>query len=145
MTNTLTISQAAKASGLSVKTIRFYEEIGLLSPAPRLENGYRYYPDQRVDELKMLKQLRDLGFPLAEMKKLWRGCEGQKCHHSNDHIRSVIDQYLGVLQAKIDELTLLQTRLSRLRQHDDNQHCCDIFHQLLENSDRKEGEMEPCC
>lgn len=40
----LSISQAARETGLSVKSIRHYEEIGIIAPAPRSENGYRYYP-----------------------------------------------------------------------------------------------------
>ena len=49
------IGETAKITGLPAKTIRFYEEEGVISPALRGENGYRQYPEQSIEELKVLK------------------------------------------------------------------------------------------
>ena len=52
----LTISQAAKETGLSVKSIRYYEQIGLTTPPPRNENDYRYYPSALIKRLHFIKK-----------------------------------------------------------------------------------------
>lgn len=55
----MNISKAAEASGLTAKTIRYYEEQGLISPAPRLSNGYRDYSDQHIRELGFIGKARE--------------------------------------------------------------------------------------
>ena len=71
----MNIGQAAKASGVSAKMIRHYEEVGL-APAPkRTESGYRQYNDTEVHTLHFIRQARDLGFSIheiGELLSLWR-------------------------------------------------------------------------
>ena len=55
----MNISEAARRSGLSAKTIRYYEEVGLIAPASRSEHGYRQYDSGRLEELKFLEPVRD--------------------------------------------------------------------------------------
>src|SRR2546429_2273492 len=69
----LTIGQLARLSGIKAKTIRYYEEIGLLPPAQRRESGYRCYGEQDVNRLMLLRRIRLLGVPLAEIKPLLSG------------------------------------------------------------------------
>ena len=66
----MNISQAAKLSGLSSKTIRFYEQQGIIQAANRAENGYRVYSDKQLEQLRFIKRTRDLGFSLDESKEL---------------------------------------------------------------------------
>ena len=66
----MNISQAARESGLSPKTIRYYEEIDLVSPPPRAANGYRRYDQQTVAELRFLHRARDVGFSVDECREL---------------------------------------------------------------------------
>jgi MerR family copper efflux transcriptional regulator len=66
----MNISEAARRSGLSSKTIRYYEDIGLTAPVDRTENGYRVYEDGAVEELKFLSRARDVGFDLSECRQL---------------------------------------------------------------------------
>lgn len=66
----MNISQAAAASGLTSKTIRFYEQKGIIPPATRSANGYRIYSEQQLDSLRFIKRSRDMGFSLDESREL---------------------------------------------------------------------------
>lgn len=66
----MNISQAAAASGLTSKTIRFYEQQGVIPPAARSANGYRIYSEQQLDSLRFIKRSRDMGFSLDESREL---------------------------------------------------------------------------
>ncbi|MGF1683436.1 Cu(I)-responsive transcriptional regulator [Photobacterium minamisatsumaniensis] len=64
------ISQVSKQTGLSSKTIRYYESIGLISTPPRAENGYRFFNQKIMDELKFVVKAKQAGFNLDESKQL---------------------------------------------------------------------------
>lgn len=65
------IEQVAARTGLTKRTLRYYEEIGLLPPPTRTEGGYRLYSEQDIAHLELIKRLRDLlGFSLAEIREL---------------------------------------------------------------------------
>jgi MerR family copper efflux transcriptional regulator len=64
------ISEVAKRSGLSAKTIRYYEEIGLIDPANRGPNGYRDYDSAALGQMRFLARARDVGFNLEESRQL---------------------------------------------------------------------------
>ena len=70
----LTIGEMAKRSGLTAKMIRHYESLALLPPAVRSEAGYRHYQEQDVQQLRFIRQARELGFSLpqiGELLNLW--------------------------------------------------------------------------
>lgn len=66
----MTIGQAAQRSGVPPKTIRYYESVGLISPAARGENNYRGYGDKEVEILRFISRARRLGFSLSDVEKL---------------------------------------------------------------------------
>lgn len=67
----LQIGEAASRTGLTQRTLRYYEELGLLKPASRMEGGFRLYSAEDVDRIEYIKNLRDvLGFSLAEIKDM---------------------------------------------------------------------------
>ncbi len=69
-TGLLQIGQVAERTGLSLRTIRFYEENGLVRPTSRSEGGFRLYSDDDVARLEVIKRMKPLGFRLEEMQEL---------------------------------------------------------------------------
>lgn len=70
MTMTMTIGAVARAAGVGVETIRYYERSGLLAPPPRSPAGYRRYPPETVNRIAAYKRLQRLGFTLSEAAEL---------------------------------------------------------------------------
>ena len=66
----MNIGQASKASGVSAKMIRYYEQTGLIPAADRKSSGYRDYSDNDVHMLRFIRRARDLGFSVAEIGDL---------------------------------------------------------------------------
>lgn len=64
------IGQVAERTGLSLRTIRFYEENGLVIPTARSEGGFRLYSEDDVARLQVIKRMKPLGFTLEEMQEL---------------------------------------------------------------------------
>lgn len=148
--NKYSIGETAKLTGLPTKTIRFYEDEGVISPALRGENGYRKYPVSAIDELKILKYARDLGLPLSEIKKLMRGCGNGDCQHTRKYIETSIENYLTLLDGKISQMQMLKSKLTGLSRKfktndvscDQGAFCCDILHQLIEDTPKEVRKNE---
>jgi DNA-binding transcriptional MerR regulator len=64
-----TVNQLAKASGVSIRTLRFYDQIGLLKPAYHGDNGYRYYEEEQLLMLQQILFFRELGFELKKIQE----------------------------------------------------------------------------
>ncbi|MGE0212227.1 MAG: Cu(I)-responsive transcriptional regulator [Parvibaculaceae bacterium] len=107
----MNIAQASGASGLPPKTIRYYEEIGLLKPA-RLPNGYRDYGHAEVHALRFLQRARSLGFSVEDCRvllSLYRDRE-----RASAEVKSVAQAHLKDIRRKIAELQGLAATLERL-------------------------------
>ena len=108
----MNIGQAAKASGVSAKMIRYYEQTGLIPPADRKESGYRDYSDTDVHMLRFIRRARDLGFSIAEIGDLvglWRDETRQSAEVkrlAQGHI-SPLDKKIKDLQDMAHTLTML--------------------------------------
>jgi DNA-binding transcriptional MerR regulator len=70
MERSLTVGQLARATSVPAKTIRYYEEVGVLPAADRSASGYRQYTGRDVDRLVFVRRARALGLPLAQLKDL---------------------------------------------------------------------------
>lgn len=64
------IGEVADQLGLSLRTVRYYEEMGLLTPAERTEGGFRLYSDDEIERLALIKEMKPLGFTVQEMRAL---------------------------------------------------------------------------
>jgi DNA-binding transcriptional MerR regulator len=67
---TLQIGEVAERVGLSLRTVRYYEEQGLVQPETRTDGGFRLYTERQIDRLLLIKQMKPLGFSLEEMGEL---------------------------------------------------------------------------
>jgi DNA-binding transcriptional MerR regulator len=88
------IGELARMVNLSQRTIRYYEEIGLLHSVRRIENGKRVYTDDDVRRLKFINRLKVLGLSLAEMVKL------EKIYRTQRNNREVIPKLLAILDER---------------------------------------------
>lgn len=64
------IGEASRQTGLSTKTIRYYEEVGLIPPPARTANGYRLYGEEDLERLRFIRSARALGFPLEDIEEI---------------------------------------------------------------------------
>lgn len=126
----LSISQAAKETGLSVKSIRHYEEIGLISPPPRGDNDYRYYPEPLLKQLHFIKSAKDAGFNLKESKALLQLCENEQ--RSSADVKAIALQKIEELETRIAQQQALLDRLKKITAqcHGDKKPGCPIIDAL---------------
>jgi Cu(I)-responsive transcriptional regulator len=118
------IGQAAKDSGVSIKMIRHYEELGLLPKPARSFGNYRLYGPHDVHTLRFIKRARALGFSMDEVKELvglW-----QNKSRSSATVKKIAGKHLEALQQKIAELKSMAVTLEHLMDHcqgDHRPHC----------------------
>lgn len=109
---TLSIGQVAKAAGIGVETIRFYERQGLLSQPERKRSGYRQYPADAVARVLFIRRAKGLGFTLKEIRELLslRVDPARTCAD----VRSFARAKIAEIQERVDELERIQRALERL-------------------------------
>ena len=95
------ISELCKSTHTNIETIRYYEKQGVLQPSKRLANGYRYYDEESVEQLKFIKKCRTLGFSLENIKALNRIKFSMKDHYQADQL--VLNKLIQV-ENKISQL-----------------------------------------
>jgi len=109
---THSIGELARTVDLSQRTIRYYEEIGLLHSVRRIENGKRVYTDDDVRRLKFINRIKVLGLSLAEMVEL------EKVYRTQRNNREILPKLLAILDERvvqiddrINQLTALKTEI----------------------------------
>src|SRR5436190_21609477 len=102
MNDILTIGKVAAAADISVGTIRYYEQVGLLPKAMRTAAGYRQYPREVVHRLTVIRNAQAFGFSLREIATFLRTRDGggKPCQNVHDAARRM----LGAVDAQIAEL-----------------------------------------
>ncbi|TBL64117.1 Cu(I)-responsive transcriptional regulator [Hafnia paralvei] len=108
----MNISEVAKKTGLTSKTIRFYEEKGLVTAPNRADNGYRFYAEKHIEELTLLRQARQVGFTLEECRDLV-DLFRDKSRHSAD-VKSRTLEKVAEIEHQIEELQAMRLRLMSL-------------------------------
>lgn len=112
----MNIGQASKASGVTTKMIRYYDEIGLVQPASRTDSNYREYEERQINDLRFIKRSRSLGFSMEEITQLlslWRDRE-----RPSREIKAIADRHLADLDTRIAEMQAMANTLRHLS------HCC---------------------
>ncbi len=134
----MNIGQAADLSGLPVKTIRYYEEIGLLV-ADRQANGYRDYGDRHVHLLRFLARARGLGFTVEECRSLLSLYQDRS--RASADVRGLAKEKLTHIDRKIAELESMRTTLADLVEacHGDDRPDCPILDDLAGEGVGKRG------
>ena len=98
----MNIGQAAKASGLSTKMIRYYESIGLAPQPGRRPSGYRAYSADEVQRLNFIRRARDLGFSLERVRNLLDLCSNRNRHSAD--VKRLALAHIAELEARATEL-----------------------------------------
>lgn len=125
----MNISQAANEVGLAAKTIRYYEEIGLVKPS-RGSNGYRLYNHHDLHLLRLIQRARGLGFSIDECRALLSLYQNQQ--RSSAEVKALTLRHVLMIESKIEELQALKNQLLRLADscRGDETPDCSILEQL---------------
>lgn len=125
----MNIGTVASRSGLPAKTIRYYEDIGLITPE-RLDNGYRSYNRQDTEKLRFLQRCRSLGFSIGDCRKLLWLYEDN--NRASTDVKLIATRHLRKIKDKARKLESLKNTLTELinRSQDDSRPDCPIINDL---------------
>lgn len=108
----MNIGEASHHSGVPAKTIRYYEDIGLIQPAARHANNYRDYDDRGIQTLQFLKRARSLGFSIEDCRDLLSLYQDRQRTSAN--VKAVAKRRVTEIDRKISELEAMRSTLTRL-------------------------------
>ena len=130
----MNIGEAAKASGVSAKMIRHYESVGLFPEAARTESGYRQYTTSEVSTLRFIRQSRDLGFSIEQIRELLGLWQNRK--RPSRQVRALAQAHIQELEEKLTELQAMKATLEHLVDccHGDDRPECPIIETLAQDS-----------
>lgn len=130
MSEALVIGEVARRTGVPAKTIRYYEETGLIPEAGRAANGYRVYDARAVHLLRFVKRARDLGFSMQEVSSLLALWADED--RSSADVKKLATQHLQDIERKIAELQSLRRTMQTLVKscNGDNRPDCPILADL---------------
>ena len=109
----LTIGELAGELQLNPKTIRYYEEVGLLPKPRRSESGYRLYSRNEMERLRLVKRAKLLGLSLAEIKEIVEYAIDGRCGVLEHRLLSLVEAKLGEIDQKIEDLVTFRDDLRR--------------------------------
>lgn len=126
----MNIGQAAAASGISAKMLRYYDQTGLAAPAARTEAGYRIYSQADVNTLRFIRRAREFGLSMERIRLLvglWR----DRSRPSRE-VKRIATEHVAELRSKIAELTAMCDALEHLAHscHGDQRPECPILNEL---------------
>jgi MerR family transcriptional regulator, copper efflux regulator len=106
----LLIGDVAERTGLTAPTIRYYESIGLLAPAPRSATGYRRYSETTVEELRFIRKAQALGFSLEEIGEILKLSRAGDTPCS--HVLDLSRRHLTAVEERIRQLSRFRDQLA---------------------------------
>lgn len=139
----MNIKEVADRAGLPAKTIRYYEEIGLIRPL-RGANGYRAFRESDLHKLAFLARARGLGFTIEECRRLLALYEDRG--RASADVKALAEAHLRDMEAKIVELRAMQAALRDLVAGcaGDQRPDCPILTGLAEGTAAGRGGTKPC-
>lgn len=126
------IRDLARATGVEVETIRFYEKQGLLEAPPRRDNGYRDYGPAHLERLAFLRHCRALDMPLADIARLLDFAQTPHAHCGD--VNALVDAQLTRVRARLQSMRALEKQLLQLRRQCTGTHAnadCGILSELV--------------
>lgn len=128
----INIGDAAVATGVSAKMIRHYESVGLLPEATRTQAGYRQYLGNDLHRLRFIRQARDLGFSIEQIRELLGLWDNRK--RPSRQVKALAEVHIRELDAKVQELQAMKSTLEHLVSccHGDDRPDCPILDRLAE-------------
>jgi MerR family copper efflux transcriptional regulator len=128
----MNIGQAAAATGISAKMIRYYESIALIPAGKRTDAGYRVYGDNDLHTLRFVKRARLLGFSLEQIRgllSLWQNKE-----RASADVKTIAMGHVAELNQRIAELTEMRDTLQTMASccHGDQRPECPILQSLAQ-------------
>jgi Cu(I)-responsive transcriptional regulator len=123
----MNVGQAAEQSGLPVKTVRYYSDIGLVKPNGRTDAGYRVYGHEEVSKLTFIRRARAFDFSISDCRELLGLYEDQT--RSSRDVKEIALKRLEQIERKLEELKMLRDELARVAHecHGDNRPDCPIL------------------
>ena len=111
--DSLRVGELARATGFTAKTIRYYDEIGLVTPSVRSASGYRLYNRDAVERLRFVANARGLGLSLGDIRSILDITDSGEAPCG--HVLSIVDRELAQVSAQLRRLHALQGDLTSLR------------------------------
>ena len=148
MERTLTIGALARATGVPAKTIRYYEQAGVLPTTRRSPSGYRQYSQRDVHRLLFIRRARGLGLSLQDLKALTAELDNGSCGSVRPQMLDLVRLQLDTVQQQMAEFQLLQRQLEQVVHRlqtappsdpADGCQCLDLHAAPLQ-----EGSQQPC-
>lgn len=106
------IGEAASRVGLSLRTVRYYEEVGLVVPSGRTDGGFRLYTEDDIDRLALVKQLKPLEFGLDELRQLLEVRDQLVDEHDPDVRRDLVDRLDAYADTAVERCAQLREQLA---------------------------------
>ena len=120
----MNIGKVARLSGLTVKTVRYYSDIGIINPQVDRDNGYRVFSESDLAKIQFLAKARKFNFSLDECRELLALYENKE--RSSKEVKALTLEKISEINVKLSELQMLKDQLSTLAtacQGDDRPHC----------------------
>lgn len=111
----LTIGELAKEVNINPKTIRYYEEMGLLPKPRRSESGYRLYSNYETERLRLVTRAKILGLSLSEIKELVDFAVTGRCNALERRLLDLVESKLGEIDRRVQDLNALRKDLQKYR------------------------------
>ncbi|OGN91712.1 MAG: hypothetical protein A2Z70_01760 [Chloroflexi bacterium RBG_13_48_17] len=130
----LTIGELAGKLQLNPKTIRYYEDVGLLPAPRRTDSGYRLYSRYEIERLQLIKRAKILGLSLAEIKDLVAYAIDGRCSVMEDRLFTLVTTKLEEIDQKIEELVIFRDNL--------RQYHLDLSSRLASGKNKERGKPD---